>query len=80
MRKLQKREGVVALADAERRRVAYVPRFLNTALLPFPVRENAGLLAYKVNAGLGAELPLLHEVVDAVNANLGGEPVVVDVG
>ena len=79
VRELQQRECVVALADADRRCVAHHPRLLHARLLPLPAGQNARLLAHEVDACLLAEAPGHHEVMDRVDAQAGGEPVVVDV-
>ena len=74
---------VVALADAERDRLAGVPllRFLLLVggALPLGRRQRALELALQVDAGQAAEAERRHEVVHRVDAEVVGEHVVVGV-
>ena len=79
VRQLQQREAVVALADADRDRLARIPLLLEAPLLPRRRRQDAHLLALDVDAGDLAEAEGLHEVVDRVDAEVVGELVVIDV-
>ena len=77
---LQDGEGVVALADADRRRLAREPRLLESLLLPGRRGQQTGLLVRQVDAGEVAKAPGHHEVVNAVHAQIVGGAVVIGVG
>ena len=83
MRELQDGEVVVALADAQRDGFAVVPLLLLGALVGFalPVRggQDAGALAFDVDARDLPEAERLHEIVDGIDAHVVGEPVVIRV-
>ena len=65
---LQDGEGVVALADADRRGFTREPRLLEALLFPGRRGQQAGLFVRQVDAGETAKAPGCHEVVDAVHA------------
>ncbi len=81
---LHRRVGVVALADADRDRLAGVPLLLLGAaealLLPLGRGQHALAFAAQVDAGARAEAEVLHEGRDRVDAHVVRELVVVRVG
>jgi hypothetical protein len=84
---LHRRERVVALADAGGDRVAQVPLAMLLAVLlagearalPFARRQDAGQLAFDVDAGLVTEAQLVEEARGVVDVGLAREHVVVRV-
>ncbi len=83
VRQLQDGEVVIALADAQRDGLAVVPLLLLGTLvgfaLPLGGGQDAGALAFDIDAGDLAEAERLHEIVDGVDAHVVGELVVVRV-
>src|SRR5262249_54563306 len=87
MRKLDRGEGVVALADAGGYAVALIPLAMlfpvvgagKTLALPVTRRQHALELAVDVDAGLAAEAELRHEPVSVVDVGLAAEDVVIRV-
>ena len=77
---LQDGEGVVALADADRRGFTREPWLLEALLLPGRRRQQPGLFVGQVDAGEPAKAPGRHEVVNAVHAQIVGSAVVIGVG
>ena len=84
---LDRRERVVALADARRDRVAQIPFAMLLAIilaresLAFPRarRQHAGQLALDVDAGLASKAELRQEIVRHVDVAVGSEHVIVRV-
>ncbi len=76
---LQRGGEKISLADSHAHRVAGEPLLLEA--LPFPVgrRRESVQLAVDVDAGARAEVELDEVAVDRLDAELGGEPVVVRV-
>ena len=84
LRELQRRVGVVALADAHADGLARKPLLLRRSALealdlPFRGRQHADELALDVDAGLRAEAELADEARHDVDAEIVGEGVVVGV-
>ena len=83
MRQLQRREGVVALSDAQRNGFAGIPfLLLRPAVirsLPAGRRQDAALLVLEVDAGNLAEAEGLHEVMHGVDAEVVGQMIVIGV-
>ncbi|MNM80605.1 hypothetical protein D3C81_925770 [compost metagenome] len=83
LRQLQDGEAVVALPDAQRDGLAVIPLLLLglAVRLAFPLgrRQDAAAFALDVDAGDLAEAQRLHEIMDAVDAHVARQRVVVRV-
>ena len=77
---LERRDGVVALADARLVHLAGVDRLVEDAFLPGVVGNDAGRLAGQVDAGLLTEAPLVGEVRQAIDPEAPGHLVEEGVG
>jgi hypothetical protein len=78
-RELQQRHLPVALADAGNDGLADVPRLLAVLGLPFRRRHDADAFAHQVDAGGLAEAVLVHPLVQAIDAHVVGELVIVEI-
>ena len=80
---LDRRVGVVTLADADGDSFAGIPflllRFAKALFLPFLRRQHALRLALDVDAGAAAEAQLAHEAGDGVDAHVAGKHIVVGI-
>src|SRR5581483_5838326 len=83
LRELQRRVGVIALADADRDGLAREPlllgRLLEALHLPLGRRQHAGEFAGEIDAALRAEAERSEEARDCVDAHVIREVVVVGV-
>ena len=83
LRQLNRRIGVVALADADRDGFASKPLLLfratEAALFPFRRRQHAFRFAFDIDAGLVPQTDAAHEPGDAVDAHVVGQHVIVGV-
>ena len=83
LRQLDRRVGVIALADTDRDRFAGKPllllRPLETTLLPLRRRQYAFRLPFDVHSRPLTEAQLTHETRDAVDAHIVGKHVVIGI-
>ena len=76
---LERRDLRIALSDGDVQRFATIPRFAGTSLFPRPGRDQTRLLVRKINACGRAEAAGPGKGLDAVDAHLLTEHIVIDV-